>query len=49
VHDGPQLREFIDAWGRRQKLLSKGDRVVFLAGTNFYPMAQNILVIHEVE
>jgi pyruvate kinase len=49
VHDGPKLREFIDAWGRRQKLLAKGDRVVFLAGTNFYPMAQNILVIHEVE
>lgn len=49
VNDGPQLRAFIDAWGREQGLLVKGDRVVFLTGTNFYPMAQNILVIHEVE
>ena len=49
VHDGPQLRAFIDRWGRESGLLSKGDRVVFLTGTNFYPMAQNILVIHEVE
>jgi pyruvate kinase len=49
VHDGPQLRAFIDRWGREQGLLQKGDRVVFCTGTNFYPMAQNILVIHEVE
>ena len=49
VHDGPQLRAFIDRWGREQGLLHKGDRVVFCTGTNFYPMAQNILVIHEVE
>ncbi|MCE9527699.1 MAG: hypothetical protein K8R36_16785, partial [Planctomycetales bacterium] len=49
VQDGPQLRAFIDAWGREQGLISKGDRIVFVTGTNFYPMAQNILVIHEVE
>jgi pyruvate kinase len=49
VNDGPQLRAFIDDWGRQRGLLAKGDRVVFLTGTNFYPMAQNILVIHEVE
>lgn len=49
VNDGPQLRAFIDRWGREQGLLAKGDRVVFVTGTNFYPMAQNILVIHEVE
>jgi len=49
VHDGPQLREFIDRWGREQGLIQKGDRVVFCTGNNFYPMAQNILVIHEVE
>lgn len=49
VHDGPQLRAFIDRWGRDQGILQKGDRVVFVTGTNFYPMAQNILVIHEVE
>jgi pyruvate kinase len=49
IHDGPALRSFIDDWGRREGLLQKGDRVVFVTGTNFYPMAQNILVIHEVE
>jgi pyruvate kinase len=49
VHDGPALRAFIDQWGRGQGLLTKGDRVVFVTGTNFYPMAQNIVVIHEVE
>ena len=45
----PQLRAFIDHWGREQGLIAKGDRIVFVTGTNFYPMAQNILVIHEVE
>jgi pyruvate kinase len=49
VHDGPQLRAFIDKWGRDRGLLNIGDRVVFVTGTNFYPMAQNIVVIHEVE
>ena len=49
VHDGPQLRAFIDQWGRDRGLLAIGDRVVFVTGTNFYPMAQNIVVIHEVE
>ena len=49
VHDGPALRAFIDSWGRDRGLLSIGDRVIFVTGTNFYPMAQNIVVIHEVE
>jgi pyruvate kinase len=49
VHDGPALRAHIDAWGRMRGLISPGDRIVFVTGTNFYPMAQNILVIHEVE
>ncbi len=49
VHDGPALRAFIDRWGREQGLIKKGDRIVFCTGTNFYPLAQNILVIHEVE
>jgi pyruvate kinase len=49
VHDGPALRAFIDNWGRELGLIQKGDRIVFCTGTNFYPMAQNIVVIHEVE
>jgi hypothetical protein len=34
--------------GREQGLLAIGDRVVFLTGTNFYPLAHNVLVVHEV-
>jgi len=49
VQDGPQLRAFIDAWGREQGLIQPGDRILFMTGANFYPLAQNILVIHEVE
>ena len=49
IHDGPALRSFIDKWGRDRGILTLGDRVVFITGTNFYPMAQNIVVIHEVE
>jgi len=49
VHDGPQLRAFIDQWGRERGIVAIGDRIVFVTGTNFYPMAQNIVVIHEVE
>jgi pyruvate kinase len=49
VHDGPKLRAFIDRWGREQGIIQRGDRLVFVTGTNFYPMAQNVLVIHEAE
>ncbi|ADB19017.1 pyruvate kinase [Pirellula staleyi DSM 6068] len=49
VHDGPALRAYIDAWGRSQGIIQKGDRIVFVTGTNFYPMAQNLLVVHEAE
>jgi len=49
IHDGPALRSFIDKWGRDRGILTLGDRVVFITGTDFYPMAQNIVVIHEVE
>ena len=49
VHDGPALRAFIDQWGRERGIIAVGDRIIFVTGTNFYPMAQNIVVIHEVE
>ena len=49
VHDGPLLRVFIDQWGRDQGIIAPGDRIIFVTGTNFYPLAQNILVVHEVE
>jgi pyruvate kinase len=49
VHEGPALRAFVDRWGRERGIIQVGDRIVFVTGTNFYPMARNILVIHEVE
>jgi hypothetical protein len=30
------------------EIVSPGDRIVFVTGTNFYPLAHNLLVIHEV-
>lgn len=49
VHDGPQLRAHIDQWGLERHIIAPGDRIIFVTGTNFYPLAQNILVVHEVE
>jgi pyruvate kinase len=48
VHDGPQLRKFIEEWALPRGIVSTGDRIVFVTGTNFYPLAHNLLVIHEV-
>jgi pyruvate kinase len=48
VTDGPQLRKFVEDWARPRKIVTVGDRLVFLTGTNFYPLAFNLLVIHEV-
>lgn len=49
VGDGPKLRAFIVDWGRREGLLKKGDRIVFLTGSEVVPTAHNLLVVHEVE
>lgn len=48
VHEGPALRKFIEDWARPRNLVRPGDRIVFVTGTNFYPLAHNLLVIHEV-
>jgi pyruvate kinase len=48
VHEGPELRKFVEAWARPRNIVSPGDRIVFVTGTNFYPLAHNLLVIHEV-
>jgi pyruvate kinase len=48
VHDGPQLRKFIEDWAVPRGIVSTGDRIVFVTGANFYPLAHNLLVIHEV-
>jgi pyruvate kinase len=48
VNDGPQLRTYIEEWGKQQGLLRPTDRVVFVTGTNFVPVAHNMLIVHEV-
>jgi pyruvate kinase len=48
VHEGPALRRFIEEWALPRGIVSTGDRIVFVTGTNFYPLAHNLLVIHEV-
>jgi pyruvate kinase len=48
VHEGPALRKFVEEWALPRNIVSPGDRIVFVTGTNFYPLAHNLLVIHEV-
>lgn len=49
VSDGPALREFIDSWGRAAGVLSKGDRVVYVTGSEVIAHAHNVVVVQEVE
>lgn len=49
VGDGPKLREFIDDWGRSVGLLAKGDRVVYVTGSELIAHAHNVVVVQEVE
>ena len=49
VGDGPKLREFIDNWGRANGLLAKGDRVVYVTGSELIAHAHNVVVVQEVE
>ncbi len=49
VHDGPQLRQFIDDWGRADGCITRGDCVVFVTGSEFVPKAHNLVIVHEVE
>jgi pyruvate kinase len=46
---GPELRMFIDDWGRKEGVLKTGDRVVFVTGSGVVQAAHNALVVHEVE
>lgn len=47
--DGPKLRAHISAWGKADGILTPGDRVVFVTGSEVVPTAHNLLVVHEVE
>ncbi|MDP6717867.1 MAG: pyruvate kinase [Pirellulaceae bacterium] len=46
---GPELREFIESWGKQQKRLAKGDCVVYLIGSAVVKSAHNVVVVQEVE
>jgi len=48
VSDGPALRRFIEEWGKRENALRPGDRAVFVTGTDFVPVAHNVIVVHEI-
>ncbi len=45
---GPGLLKFIDEWGRRNRILNVGDRVVLVAGTGYRTGAHNRVEVHEV-
>ncbi|HUG70113.1 MAG TPA: pyruvate kinase [Pirellulaceae bacterium] len=49
VANGPQLREFIENWGRATGVLAKGDRVVYVTGSEVIAHAHNVVVVQEVE
>lgn len=45
---GPELRSFIESWGKAQNRLVTGDRVVYLMGSAVVKSAHNVLVVQEV-
>ncbi|MDA1050377.1 MAG: pyruvate kinase [Planctomycetota bacterium] len=49
VANGPKLRQFIDNWGRAAGVLAKGDRVVYVTGSEVIAHAHNVVVVQEVE
>jgi pyruvate kinase len=49
VHNGIQLRRFIDQWGLDNGYLEEGDRVVFITGGGIMQSAEYIVVVHRVE
>ncbi|MGO9109143.1 MAG: pyruvate kinase [Thermoguttaceae bacterium] len=49
VDDSRTLVAFVSAWGKKNRLLSSGDRIVLVAGTNTAITAHNMIVVHEVE
>jgi len=46
---GPELREFIESWGKQHQKLATGDRVVYLMGSAVVKSAHNVVVVQEVE
>ena len=44
-----QLRDFVFEWGRQEQILSSGDQIVFVIGSDCGQMAHNSVAVHEVE
>jgi pyruvate kinase len=49
VDDSRSLVAFVTDWGKQNRLLSSGDRIVLIAGTKTAMTAHNLIVVHEVE
>jgi pyruvate kinase len=49
VDDSRSLVAFVGDWGKQNRLLSSGDRIVLIAGTKTAMTAHNMIVVHEVE
>jgi len=46
---GPELREFIETWGKKHKRLAEGDCVVYLTGSAMIQSAHNLVVVQKVQ
>jgi pyruvate kinase len=46
--DRSGLRDWIIQWGRERDLLTSGDRLILISGTQIYPDSHNQLVVYEV-
>ena len=49
VSNGAELRKTIEDWGKQDGMLHRGDRVVFVTGSELVAHAHNVVVVHEVE
>jgi pyruvate kinase len=48
LHDNRELVEYVAPWALRHELVTPGDRVVFIASTNWTGTGHNTIVVHEV-
>ena len=48
AEDGVALTRHIDDWGKRQGILSPGDRVIHVSGTGLLGITHDQVIVHEV-
>jgi pyruvate kinase len=48
ARDSYRLLHFAEQWGRREGLLSSGDRMILVSGIGLVAAGHNMLVVHEV-